>query len=92
MSNRFRDTGYKTKWVLCLLWGMPWAAAGLLLFATIVFAPVGLLAFTVAGLPLSRVEINHMRRKAAWENRDRPMSTTNEMPWILEFESDEPDA
>lgn len=81
---------YWEKLLLCYLWGMVWALLGIVLCATIVFAPVGFLAFTVAGWPLAKVQERRMKEKREWQNRDHPMPNSNETPWLID--DVEPDA
>jgi uncharacterized membrane protein YccF (DUF307 family) len=90
VSERFKDRWYKWKWIGSLLWGMPFVAVGLLLFATIFLSPLGLIAWTIAAYPLQRTEMTHMRRKRAWKDRDQPMPNSNQAPWLID--DDEPDA
>jgi hypothetical protein len=72
-----------------------------MLCATIVFAPLGVGCLAIAGWPLSRLEMNALKARMEWNNRDHPMPNEASMPWretemriddVLLFELDEPDA
>jgi hypothetical protein len=92
MTERYEEPHYGRNIALCLAWGMPWAALGLLLCATIVFSPVGLACLVAAGWPLARLQQNHMKRRTEWQRRDRPMPQEDFVmpPWLME--ESEPDA
>jgi hypothetical protein len=81
--ERFKDPNYALKIAAAYLWGIPWAAVGVLLCLTIVLSPVGLLCFAIAGWPLSYVQAKHLERKRAWTKRDRPLPNDEPKPWEL---------
>jgi fatty acid desaturase len=82
VNEKFVDQGYGKKLIGCYVVGMPLAAAGLALCATIVFSPVGFLLLIAAGTPLYLLQKNHMRRMQEWQNRDHPMQGQGMPPWL----------
>jgi hypothetical protein len=78
----------------CIVAGMPLAAAGLMLCATIVFSPIGVLFLVMSGVPLAMLQTNHLRRKREWSQRDRPLPNDAVPPWYMTETIDElePDA
>jgi uncharacterized membrane protein YccF (DUF307 family) len=73
---------FVVKIVLAIAWGVPWAAAGIVCCVTILGIPIGLLCFGIAGYPLSRVVKTQVRKHEEYINRDRPMETDEDEPWI----------
>lgn len=88
--ERYRDPTYKWRVAACYLWGVPWAAVGVALCATVIFIPLGLLAFGIAGWPLARQQSKHMERKQEWLDRDRPLPNEAIRPWLLSVNTETP--
>jgi hypothetical protein len=89
-TEKFIDEHHWPLMVLSYVWALPWVAAGLLLCASIVGFPLGMLAFAIGGWPLSVVQKRAAERTSEWEQEDRPMPNSSTPPWLMEDE--EPDA
>jgi fatty acid desaturase len=83
-TDHYSDPAYGAKYLACLLLGMPFTAAGILLIATIVWIWIGIPVLILGGVPLYILEQRHARRKREWENEDKPLETTATPPWLLD--------
>lgn len=89
MSERYRDKWSKWTVAACLVWGISFAALGILLCVTIVFSPLGVLCLIISGMPLAQQQKRQMERKRAWQNRERPLPLPEGVvrgPWKMEEE------
>jgi hypothetical protein len=92
LRNPFSTAGsirYGLKFGAALAWGMPFAAAGIICGASIIFIPVVPFLFAIAGWPLSRVVKTRTREVHEWRERDRPLSEDEggTPPWAIDDDS-----
>jgi hypothetical protein len=85
MSERYRDKTYKWKVAACIVWGAPWVAVSLPFFLSVIGVPIAVLLIGIGAWPWQRLEMRHMERKRTWEQRDHPMPTANEKPWLVDL-------
>jgi hypothetical protein len=71
--------------MVVLLWGVPWVAVGILLCASIIGIPLGVLCIGIGAAPYTRIEKKRIAQQVAWYNRDRSYAEEyeEEVPWEL---------
>lgn len=83
-----------TKVFLCLCWGIPLVAAGILCAASIVFIWLTPFLFAAAGWPLAKVAGNRAVEVMQWDRRDQALSAegngaTTPPPWETNTNEDD---